>query len=48
MSLKITVSYTDDSELRKVIVSLNPITHHIKKRDNQSGKYKKVDITVKR
>lgn len=48
MSVKITVSYTDDAELQKVITLLDPITHHIDKRNDQPGKYKKADIIVKR
>ena len=48
MSAKITVSYTDDAELQKVIVLLTPIMHHVDKRNDQPGKYKKADIIVRR
>lgn len=48
MSVKITVSYIDDTELQKVIALLNPIIHRLDKRNSQQGKYKKADIIVKR
>ncbi len=48
MSVKITVSYSEDRELQDVIVQLGPIIHHIDKRKSQNGPYKKADIIVKR
>jgi hypothetical protein len=47
MSVKITVSYTEDAELQQVIALLEPIKHHVDKHD-QTGRYKKADIIVKR
>lgn len=47
MSVKITVSYTDDAELQQVIGLLGPIMHHVDKQ-GQNGKYKKAYIIVKR
>ena len=47
MSVQITVSYTDDKKLQEIIQLLQPIIHHIKKRNNQHGEYKITDIIVK-
>jgi hypothetical protein len=48
MSVKITVSYTEDEELQDVIVRLGSKIHHVDKRKNTSGIYKKADIIFKR
>lgn len=47
MSVKITVSYTEEEELQKVICLLSPITQHIGRYKNQEGKFKKAKIIIK-
>lgn len=47
MSVKITVSYTDDQELQVIIKHLNPITQHIKRYKSVKGEYKKAEIRIK-
>lgn len=47
MSVKITVSYTEEEELQEVICLLRPITQHINKYKSEEGKYKKAKITIR-
>jgi hypothetical protein len=47
MSVKITVSYSEEQELQNVIKLLSPITHHIKRRKKAIGEFKVADITVR-
>lgn len=47
MSTLIQVSYTDEKELQTIIKQLGGLTEHIKRKKEQSGKFKKAYITIK-